>query len=792
MLKNYFKIAWRNLTKNKVYSVINIAGFAAGMAVALLIALWIWDELSFNKHFKNHDRIAQVLLRGTAEGQVFVNTSMPVPLGEELARDYPGEFKTVTMVCEGNHTLIAGDERLSTFGSFVSPGTTDMLSLEMVAGSREGLKETSSILLNETTARALFGNKSAVGEIIKIDNRIPVKVTGVFRDFPANTEMADNRYLLPWDLALTEWKWIKDIKDSWDFHSFNVYVQLADNASFETAQKRIKDVYFNHHPELSANKPELFLFPMDRWHLYNKFDNGISVAGQMVFVKLFGLIGGFVLLLACINFMNLSTARSEKRAREVGIRKAVGSLRAQLVGQFFSESILVALLALVLALLLAQLFLPWFNKVALKDISIQWSSPMFWAFSVGFSVFAGIIAGSYPAAYLSSFQPVRVLKGSFRAGRAASTPRKILVILQFVVSVLLITGTITVNRQIQYAKDRPVGYERAGIISTQMTTPQIYEHYEALRNDLIASGAVVAVSQSQGPLTDIWSGTSDFTWPGKPEGNINSLAVVGARNDHGKVLNWQILDGRTFDGETNADSNRVILNESAVKIMGLKNPVGTTIRWGTKPLEVIGVAKDMIMRSPYDAVPPTVFYVLMEPGNFVNLRINPAMGTAEALKRISPIFKTHNPAAPFEYSFTSDDYAKKFIMEERISQLTGFVTLLAILISCLGLFGLASYMAEQRTKEIGIRKVMGASVLNLWGLLSREFMILVVISCLLASPLAWYVLHNWLQRFEYRINMSWWIFVSAGLGAMFLTLITVSTQTVKAALSNPVRSLRSE
>ncbi|UYQ95385.1 ABC transporter permease [Chitinophaga horti] len=790
MLKNYLKIAWRNLVKNRTYSAINIGGFAVGMAVAILIAFWIWDELSYNKHFKNYDRIGQIMLRGDGDDEVFVNVAMPATLAPELESNYSADFEQVVMNCEGVHTLNAGDNKISAKGAFMSKGAPDMLSLDMISGGRNGLSEPASILLSESLAKALFQDQSPMGKVVKIANRVPVKVSGVYKDLPQNTDFSSAKFIMPWELALAEWDWIRSNKDNWNFFSFGAYVMLKPNSTFAAAEARIKGIPLQHYPEAVDRHPEMFIHPMSRWRLYSNFENGHSVGGHIKFVKLYGVIGFFVLLLACINFMNLSTARSEKRAKEVGIRKAIGSLRVQLVNQFFAESVLVAMLALVLAILLVQLLLPWFNTVANKEMHILWSNPLFWLATLGFALFAGIIAGSYPAAYLSSFQPVKVLKGTFRAGRFATTPRKILVVVQFVISVMLVTGAITVGRQIDYAKDRPVGYNRNGLVSVQMTTPQIYQKYETIRSELLHSGAALAVCQSQGPLTDVWSGTSSVSWPGKNPDTEASIAIVGARDDYGKTVGWRVLEGSDFDPHSIPDSNRVLLNESAVAYMGLKNPVGTVIQWGGEDFEVKGVVKDMIMTSPYEDVRPSIFYILRESGNFVNLRIAPSKSTSQAMEQISAIFKKYNPAAPFEYTFVSEDYKKKFADEERIAQLTNFITALAILISCLGLFGLASFMAEKRTKEIGIRKILGAPVAHLWGLLSREFVVLVGISCILAMPIAWYVLSNWLQQFTYRISMQWWIFAAAAIGALALTLFTVSTQTIKAALSNPVNSLR--
>jgi ABC-type antimicrobial peptide transport system permease subunit len=793
MLTSYVKIAGRSLRKNKIYSFINILGLSMGMAITLVIGLWVWDELSFNKYHRNYDDIAMVLQRNIADGHVYIQGSLSPPLGEGLRQYYGGRFKHIVMTSgNGQHNISAGDKKFSQYGSFMGEEAPDMLTLKMERGSRGGLKDPYSILLSGKLARALFGDTNPMGQTVKIDNRIGVKVTGVYEDMPVNSEYGDMAFMLPWNLFTSEWKWVKDQKDNWDFNAFGALVQMAPHADMEKVSGEIKDLkrQFIRDPKV---KEELFLFPMSRWHLYAHFDdNGINSDGQVKYVRLFGAIGIFVLLLACINFMNLSTARSEKRAKEVGIRKAIGSLRGQLVVQFLSESTLVALLAFFISIFIVRAALPLFNQLAGKDMAILWNNPWFWAIGIGFSLVTGIIAGSYPAFYLSSFRPVKVLKGEFKAGRYAALPRRILVVVQFTVSVLLVGGTVIVFRQIQYAKDRPVGFERKGLLSVPMTTADIYTNYNAIRNELVASRMVTEVSESQGPLTENWAGTGNVEWKGKDPNDLQGFAVVGATIGYGKTIGWELAAGRDFSTEFPSDSSRLILNQAAVKAMGLKDPVGETIRWDKKTYTVAGVVKNVIMQSPYAPVQPTLFYVLPEPGNFVNVKIAPDVSAAGAMKKIRTVFERYNPAAPFIYKFADEEFAKKFGDEERIARLASVFATLAIFISCLGLFGLASFMAEQRTKEIGIRKVLGASVFILWRLLSKEFVALVLLSCCIAIPLAWHFLDKWLGQFDYRIRITWNIFALVGSGALLLAVATVSFQSIKAAMSNPVKSLRSE
>ncbi|PSL49984.1 ABC-type antimicrobial peptide transport system permease subunit [Chitinophaga niastensis] len=794
MLKNYLKVAFRNLLKNKGISFINVFGLSMGMAVTMLIGLWIWSELSFDKYHQNYDRIATVWQRQSLGNQASAFNAMPIPLAAELRASYPDDFKQVVIVTGGQHTIAAGEKKFTKSGCFMEPGGPDLLSLKMLKGSRTGLKEPSSVLLSASLATSLFGDKDPMDQFVKLDNnnKLTVKVTGVYEDLPNNTTLSTMAYIAPWELFVSSWDWVKNIKDIWDANAMHIYVQLADNTDFNKVSQKIKDVKARHSHDASGVKTALFLHPMNKWHLYSSFVNGVNVGGQIQYVRLFGLIGIFVLLLACINFMNLSTARSEKRAKEVGIRKAIGSVRSQLIWQFLSESILVAVFSFVLSLLLVILILPWFNKVADKDIHVLWTSGWFWLAGIGFSLFTGFIAGSYPALYLSSFQPLKVLKGTFKAGRFAAVPRKALIVVQFSVSILLIIGTVIVYRQIQFAKDRPVGYTREGLLAIQMTTPEIYQNYNPIQNELMSTGTITAMAESQGPLTDIWSDESGFEWQGKVADQQESFATIGGKFGYGKTIGWHFKAGRDFSQDFATDSMGLILNEASVKYMGLKNPVGETIKWNGQSYHVLGVVENMIMTSPYEPVQQAIYYLLKEPGNFINLRINPNISTSKALVTIGAVFQKYNPGAPFEYKFIDQEYAKKFSEEERIGKLATFFAILAILISCLGLFGLASFLAEQRTKEIGIRKVMGASVFQLWQMLSKDFVVLVSISCCIAVPVAWYFLANWLQRYNYHTTIVWEIFAVVGAGALLIALLTVSYQAIKAAMANPVKSLRAE
>ena len=794
MFKNYFKTAWRNLIKNKANSIINITGLSVGMTVTMLIGLWIYDELSFNKKFDNYYAIAQVMQHQTFNGDVGTQYSLPYLMGDELKKNYGGDFKYVSMSSWNNQHIVAfGEKRITRSGSYMEPQITEMLSLKMIEGTRAALNDYHGIILSSSTAKALFGNADAMNKRIIIDKKFDVKVTGVYEDLPYNSNFRDLTFIAPWQLYIDNNNWMEKTTNPWRNNSFQTYVQIADNAGMQGISAKIKDVKLkNVYPADAAFKPVIFLLPMSKWHLYSEFKNGVNVGGRIQFVWLFGMIGFFVLLLACINFMNLSTARSEKRAKEVGIRKAIGSLRSQLIRQFFAESLLVSVFAFILSLILVQLIIPSFNEVADKKISILWTNYFFWIFGIAFTLITGFIAASYPALYLSSFKPVKVLKGTFRVGRFASLPRKVLVVLQFTVSVILIIGTMVVFNQIQFAKNRPVGYSRDGLITTFMSTENIHNHLDAVSNELKNSGAVSEIAESSSATYYVDETDNGFTWEGKDPSVQGDFGVVYVSKDFGKTIGWQFKEGRDFSKDFPTDSSGIILNEAAVKFMGIQNPVGKTINWDGNLYHVIGVAKDMVMQSPYEPVFRTVFVTNNDPQQVIDIRINPSVSAHVALAKIETVFKKYNPAQPFDYHFADEEYAKKFGDEERIGRLASFFAILAIFISCLGLFGMASFMAEQRVKEIGIRKVLGASVFNLWRLLSKEFVILITISLLIAIPIAFYFMHNWLQNYQYRTEISWWIFAATGFGALFITLITVSFQAIKAAIANPVKSLRTE
>jgi putative ABC transport system permease protein len=792
MIKNFFKTAWRHLIKGRLHSVINITGLSVGMAVAIIIGLWIYGELSFNKDIKHYDRIAQVLQNVTTNGETSTWWRVPYPLAAEMREHYGSDFKQVVMtVATGDHVLRYGDKKLKQTGGFYEPGIEEILDLKMVSGNRS-IAEPASILLSASAAKALFGDADPMNRMLQIDDMPVTKITGIYKDLPANSSFADVQFISTVDFHYNNSSWIKGMDDRWRPNSFRIFVLLNDHSDFASASAKIKDAKLRKvNPQLAKMKPELFLMPMSRWHLYSDFRNGVNTGGAIQYVWMFGIIGAFVLVLACINFINLSTARSVKRAREVGIRKTLGSRRIQLVIQFFSESLLTVFCAFIFSLGLVQLGLPFFNEVAGKELRIFSDQPQFWFIGAGFILFTALLSGIYPAIYLSSFRPIKVLKGTLKMHRFAALPRKALMVLQFTVSVSLIICTIVVYRQIQFAKNRPVGYTRNDLLRTSVSD-EFHQHFDVIQQELKEAGIIRSMAESGSPTTGIWNASSRLNWAGKDPDLAVNFGNVSVSYDYGKTVGWALTHGRDFSRKFGADSAALIINETAVKYMNMKDPVGQTLYWKDVPYTIIGVVADMIMESPYDPAKPIVYNLITDDGNVALFRLDKSVSASKAIAKIAGIFKKLSPEDDFSYQFADDEYATKFGEEERISKLAGFFAALAVAISCLGLLGLTSFIAEQRKKEIGVRKVLGASILNIWNLLSKEFILLVCLSFVVSIPLSYYFISGWLENYYYRTGLSWWVFVIAGLLALLITIAVVSVQVIQAAVVNPVKSLRTE
>ena len=784
MIRNYLKIAWRNLIRNKGFSAINISGLAVGMASAILILLWIYNEVSYDRFHKNKDYLYAAWNRGTFDGKLQCWDNTPKILAPTLKQEFP-EIAEVSRQYSRWYVTRVGEKKVSSKALVTDPSFLSMFSFPLSQGNAKTvLNNVYSIVITEKMAKKMFGATDVINKVITID-KDNFTVTGILKDLPTNSSI-DFEYILPWAYL------VKSGGDDnyWGNNSVQTFVQLKPNTSEAFANAKIKDITKRHSNGLEEQ--EVFLHPMSKWHLHSSFENGKISGGRIETVRLFGIIAVFILLIACINFMNLSTARSEKRAKEVGIRKVAGANRSLLIGQFIGESVIISFIAGLLALLLVQLGLPSFDKLVGKELSIPYTSLSFWASSILFVLVTGFIAGSYPAFFLSSFNPATVLKGTFKKSHVAVNPRKILVVLQFSFAIILIICTLMVTQQIRYAQNRDAGYNRDQIVYVWIAG-DLDKNFQSFKNGLLRSGITSSVTRTASPLSFGFSDTWGIEWQGKdPNAKIDFDRYS---EDEGlvKTAGLKIIRGRDMD-LTNypTDSSAMLLNESAAKAMGLKNPLGQLVRDGEDKYHIIGVVKDFLLGSPYEHAKPMIIEGAKSYFNVVHIKLNAKKSTAQSLKIIEQLFKRVNPEYPFEYHFIDEEYAAKFDDTHRTATLTGLFAGLTIFISCLGLFGLAAYMAENRVKEIGVRKVLGASVFSITALLSKEFLALVVISIIIATPIAWYAMHLWLQGYSYRINMQWWVFVMAGMLSVVVSLITVSFQAVKAAIANPVKSLRTE
>jgi putative ABC transport system permease protein len=791
MIKNFFKITYRNLLRNKGFSFINISGLAIGMASAVLILLWIQNEMSHDKFHAKGNRIYTANNRDKYNGNVWAWSTTPKPLGPALKTSYPSDVEEVVRKNHANFLFTVGEKHINIQGSFVDSGFLNVFSFPLVKGdAATALRGICNIVITEKAAKKLFGNQEAMGKVVRIDSVDNFTVTGVLKDLPNNTAFSFD-YLLPWSYM----EKINQSDDNWVNNSIQTYILLKPGISQDAFDKKIQNITIDHTANtktVSTTKVFTQLFS-DQW-LYSKSENGQYVGGRIEQVKLFGIIAAFILLIACINFMNLSTARSEKRAKEVGIRKVVGAEKKSLVAQFIGESIVLAFLAGLLALVIVELSLGVFNTLVSKQLAINFGNLNFWMAAIGFILFTGLLAGSYPAFYLSSYQPIKVLKGTFKAAHAVVTPRKVLVVLQFTFAIALIICTIVVTHQIKYAQNREAGYNKDRLVYTFIQGDN-EKHYDAIKNELISSGAAVSVTKSMSPITDSWSDGWGYTWPGsKPGDNKIDFIRFSSDADFVKTMGVQLVAGRDIDIKNYpGDSTSMLLNETAVEVMKLKNPVGTIIKEDDgRQWTVTGVIKDFVFQSPYQKVQQLM---VSGPGSWFNVihyKLNPALSTEKALQSARQVFNKYNPQYGFDYHFVDEGYAQKFNEEKRIGTLAGLFAGLTIFISCLGLFGLATYMAENRIKEIGVRKVLGASVGSITTLLSKDFLKLVIISFVIASPLAWYAMNQWLQTYTYRVSVEWWVFALTALLSVVIAIVTVSFQAIKAAIANPVKSLRTE
>ncbi len=779
-------VAWRNLQKNKAFSFLNISGLAIGMASAILILLWVQNEISYDQFHKNKDHIYEAWNRGQMDDKIQCWESTPQILGPTLKKDYPEVDMQARTVTTWKVTSV-GDKKFSTQSMIVDPDFLKIFSFRFQQGNPEtALESPNAVVITQKMAKKMFGDEDPLNKTLKIDS-LSYIVSGVMEDLPPNTRFNFD-FLVNWNMIKTL-GWEDQI---WGNNFANTFVLLKPEVNPQIFDNKIRTISQVH--SKGVVKEDIFLYPLAKWHLYSRFENGKASGGEIETVRLFIVIAAFILLIACINFMNLSTARSEKRAKEVGIRKVSGALQSSLIIQFLGESLLISTISGILGLFLVQIFLPSFKLMIGKSLSLPYTNIYFWFYALIFILITGLLAGSYPAFFLSSFKPVSVLKGRFKNAQSLVTPRRTLVVLQFSFAIVLIISTLVVVQQIRYAQQRDSGYNKNQLLY-HYTTGTLTKNYRMMKNELLQSGIVSMVNRTSWPLTQIWSDTWDLVWQGKSPYDKTDFDRFSADENLVNLAGLKLISGRDMDPtKYPTDSTAALLNEAAVKTMGFKNPIGQIVRDDQVTYHIIGVVKNFILSSPFDPVKPMMIEGAGSQSGFnvVNMKLATGDNAQTNLAKIEQIFKKYNPDYPFEYHFVDQDYARKFEDTQRTATLSALFAGLTILISCLGLFGLASFMAVQRTKEIGVRKVLGASVLNLWKLLSKDFVVLVLISLCIAIPAAYYFMNNWLAQFQYRTSMSWGVVASAGVGALAITMLTISYHSIVAALANPVNSLRSE
>jgi putative ABC transport system permease protein len=786
MFKNFFKVALRNFLRQKGFSAINIIGLAIGMASAMLILLWIQSEVSFDRFHDKRDRIYEAWNKVAFNGKVMTWDATPKILAGSLEKDLP-EVELASRVNWPNKWVFAvGDKEFFGQGNQVDSNFLRIFSFPAIEGNpATALSASNSIVLTEKLAVKIFGKADAVGKTVRILNQGNFTVTAVLKNPPDNS-VFDFEWLMPWQ------KGEKDAAD-WGQNNTHTYVLLKPSASLASAQSKIKVIKQRYDDDAKKNDWQMFLYPISRWRLYSDFQDGHETGGgRITLIRLFGTIAAFILLIACINFMNLSTASSEKRAKEVGVRKVVGARKASLIIQFIGESVLLAFIAGFIAMVIVNGALPAFNALTGKNLTIPYDNLYFYLFICGFVLCTGILAGTYPAFFLSSFKPVQVLKGTFKKADALFTPRKVLVVFQFTIAIILITSTVIVKQQIDYAKDRAMGYNKNNLIYCYLSD-EIVKNYSSLKNDLLRSGVATSLTRTSAPLTQDWNGSWGQKWEGKDPNDKTDFSIYAEDGGLGKTAGLSFVSGRDFDLENYpADSMGMVLNESALKVMKFKNPIGQIIETGDQRWHVIGVIKDFILSSPYSPIKPMLIFGPKGGLSIVNIKLGERYSTAENLKAVEGVFKKYSPEYLFVNNFVDQEYAAKFADEIRTRTFAALFSGLTIFISCLGLFGLATYMAETRIKEIGVRKVLGGTVFNISALLSRDFVKLVIISTIIASPVSWIAMQKWLENYPYRINISWMVFAAAGVLAITLALLTVIYQAIKAARTNPVKCLRNE
>jgi hypothetical protein len=788
MIKNYFRIAWRNMIRNKAFSIINILGLALGLACSLLIMLWVQDERSVDGFHVHGRQLYQVYERWIHDGRVDADYYTQGLLADELKRVLPEVQYASSLERSWGFTFQAGNTIIKMNGGSAGADFFRMFSYPLLQGSPEtALNAPGAIAISRRMAEAFFGSpEKAIGKPIRLEDRKDLTVSAVFENLPVNSSHQFD-FLRTWIDYVNENPWVHN----WSNTSPATLVQLRADADPVKVEAAIKDFVYRYRRKDPANINELALQPYTETYLHSSFKDGRIAGGRIEYVRLFSIVAVFILLIACINFMNLATARSAKRAKEVGVRKVVGAYRSSLILQFTGEALMITAFAVVLALILAAALLPAFNQLTGKQLFLPVLQPAFWGVLAGLLIITGLVAGSYPALFLSSLQPVRVLKGGLKFSWSASFFRKGLVVFQFALSIILMVGMIVIYRQVDYTQTKNLGYNRENLIYVPLEGNLITK-YALFKEQALNIRGVVNISRMKESPTVIGHHIGDAGWEGKDPGLTVTFADAVVGYDFVKTMGLKLKQGRDFSKEFGTDSTNYLINEEALKRTGYADPIGRTMTWGGRRGQIIGVLQDFHINSMYQEIEPLIIR-LDESQNWGTILVRVRAGrTREVLAGLEKLCTTLNPKFPFSYEFSDQAYARLYQSEQVVSRLSNTFAALAIFISCLGLFGLATFSAEQRTREIGVRKVMGASAGNIFTLLSVSFLKPVAIAMFVAFPVAWYAMNSWLQHFAYKIDMDWWMFAMAGITAVVIAMMTVSYQSIRTALMNPVKSLKVE
>jgi putative ABC transport system permease protein len=793
MITNYFKVATRVMFRNKTFSAINVLGLSFGMTGAILLFLWIGKEFTYEQFHTDKDRIFKAWNRSTENNEVTCWDVTPRILAPTLKEEFASIERSTSYAAWGSkHLFTVGETRmLKTSGAYADADFLSIFSFPLLKGDvSTALNDPSSIVLTESLAKELFHDQEAFGSTITVGesgSSFEFKVAGILKELPTNTEFRFE-YLLPF-------RFLESIGENdtyWGNNSVSTFVKIKEGTDITVLNNSVANVERKHFPE--GDKVEIFLYPLSKMRLYSRFENGVVAGGRIEIIRMLGILGVCLIVIACINFINLSTARAQRRAKEVAVRKVTGAYRRSLIIQFLCESILIAFVAGLISLCATYLLLPAFNNLVGQQLELQVVSIRFWVIGAGFVTFIGCLAGFYPAFYLSAFRPARILKGAVVMTANRNFMRNALVVFQFGFAITLIVSAIVINRQINYVQNREAGYDKSNLVYLPLTG-DLQKNYLSFRNDLLQSNVAVSITKTSAPITERWSNTNGIEWRGKkPEDNVNIERIY--MDEHFiTTAGLTLAEGRDMDLDAfSSDSTAVLLNESAAKLMGFDNPVGEIIIDNDREWKVIGVVKDFILTSPYQKVEPIVLLGSKSAWTlqYVHIRLNPLSPVQQNITTLSDLATKYNPNYPFEYYFADVEYQRKFANLETTQTITTVFTSIAIFIACLGLFGLSTYMTEARVKEIGIRKIFGGTVASITRLLSISSLKPIVIAIILFSPASWYAMNWWLNSFAYRVEMNLIVFLWAALSILFIALLTISMQTISAARANPIKSIKSE